>query len=217
MFCCTAQPCNRSSIRRVVRCEEQIQWEGIVSDLEQRLAQNLDGSFEDLVLTYERRLYAFAYRATGCRQEAEDLTQDTFVRAYHALASYDGRRIRALHLQAWLYRIIVNLSRNRVRRKRPAMEALNGNEPDGAEVTPHGVHERAERAEEMAALLGLLPHHLRVPIVLKYVNELSYPEISELLEQPVGTVKSNVHRGLQSLRKSLDSTRPDKEIPVREH
>src|SRR6266545_3171560 len=82
------------------------------------LAQNLDESFEQLVRDYQDRLFSFACRLTGSREDAEEVTQDAFVRSYRALKSYRADRIRALALKAWLYRITLNLARNRLRGKR---------------------------------------------------------------------------------------------------
>src|SRR3979411_1838570 len=80
------------------------------------LAEDLDGHFEDFVRTYQDRIYAFALRLTGSRQDAEESTQDAFVRAHRALVGYAPERRRELHLRAWLYQIVLNVVRNRVRR-----------------------------------------------------------------------------------------------------
>src|SRR5437660_5426440 len=82
------------------------------------LAADLDAAFESLVRTFQDRLFSFARRLSRNREDAEEVTQDTFVRAYRALKTYPGDRIRALALQAWLYRITLNVARNRLRGKR---------------------------------------------------------------------------------------------------
>ena len=82
------------------------------------LAQDLDGSFEGLVRAYQDRLYSFALRLTGRREDAEEVAQDAFVRAYRALKTYPAERVRALALKAWLYQITLNVARNRLRGKR---------------------------------------------------------------------------------------------------
>ena len=78
--------------------------------LETDLARDLDGSFERLVLAYQDRLYAFALRFCGNREDAEEVAQDAFVRAYRALKTYPADRVRALALRAWLYRIALNVA-----------------------------------------------------------------------------------------------------------
>src|SRR5258708_11089770 len=80
------------------------------------LAVDLDEHFEQVVRTYQDRLYSFALRLTGSRQDAEESTQDAFVRAYRALQHYPADRRRALRLRPWLYQITLNVVRNRVRR-----------------------------------------------------------------------------------------------------
>src|SRR5215218_7945512 len=95
-------------------------------DLAQRLAIDLDGSFEALVVALQGPVYRFAYRWCGNAQDAEEIAQDAFVRAYGALRGYDVERIRALKLTPWLLTIAVNVARNRVRGKRLPIEDLNG-------------------------------------------------------------------------------------------
>src|SRR5688572_25900883 len=84
--------------------------------LASRLASDLDASFEDLVQAFQDRLFGFALRLTGRAQDAEDVTQDAFVRAYRALERYPTEQRRTLQLKAWLYRITLNVVRNRARR-----------------------------------------------------------------------------------------------------
>src|SRR5918911_1460427 len=94
--------------------------------LAEGLAVDVDGHFEQLVLHYQDRLYGFALRLIGDPADAEECVQDAFVRAYRALRRYPSERRRALRLQAWLYRITLNVVRNRVRGPRPASVALDG-------------------------------------------------------------------------------------------
>ena len=96
------------------------------SSLARALADDLDGHFEQLVRTYQDRLYGFALRLTDSRQDAEESTQDAFVRAYRALERYPAERRRELRLRPWLYQIALNVVRNRVRRSVPTLVALDG-------------------------------------------------------------------------------------------
>ena len=84
-------------------------------DVSAALAADLEGSFEQVVVAYQNRLYGFALRLTGSPQDAEEITQDAFVRAYRALATYPAMRIRTLALRPWLHQILLNVFRNRVR------------------------------------------------------------------------------------------------------
>lgn len=183
-----------------------------VDDIELRmaLAANLDGCFERLVLSYQDRLYGFALRISGNRQDAEEIAQDAFVRAYRALAGYDRAKIEALAIRPWLYQITLNVFRNRVRRHQLSLVPLDelrqdaDREPSGNEhEQPESVFERTEHARELSGIVATLPERYRVAVVLRHIEGFCYGEVAELLHQPVGTVKSNVHRGVQLLRQAL--------------
>ena len=179
-------------------------------DLPVRLAAGLDGAFESLVLTYQRRLYAFALRLVGRREDAEEIAQDALVRAYRALAGYPPERIRALALRAWLFQITLNVARNRMRGHRLETTALDGDAerdaldvPDSEQERPERQAERAEERRELALLLLGLPARYRAVVLLRHVEGLGYGEIAQVTGQPVGTVKANVHRGVRLLRQNL--------------
>lgn len=182
-----------------------------LSLLLEALATDLDGTFEQLVLTYQGRLFAFALRLCGDRRDAEEVAQDAFVRAYRALQGYDAGRIRDLALRPWLYRITLNVARNRARGHRPTTVPLHdegdeGERPttpvlaDAEEQRPEAVAERAETGATLAALVTALPGRYRAAVILRHVEGLAYPEVAAILEQPLGTVKANVHRGVRLLR-----------------
>lgn len=180
------------------------------------LRADLAGSFERLMEVYQHRLYALALRLSGNAQDAEEIAQDAFVNAYRALGDYAPERIAALALRPWLYRITLNVYRNRVRGKRVTVVSLEeqgeSSEQSGrgsADVLaseqghPEESAVRIELHNELAALLAALPERYRVTVVLRYVEGLSYAELAETLEQPVGTVKANVHRGIRQLREKM--------------
>jgi RNA polymerase sigma-70 factor (ECF subfamily) len=186
-------------------------------DLAQWLADDLDGTFEALVLALQGPVYRFAYRWCGNAQDAEEITQDAFVRAYGALQGYDVERIRSLKLTPWLLTIAVNIARNRARGKRLPIGKLDGRgEPisNGGDE-PEAVSERRELSDRLAEALLDLPPRYRAPVILRHVLGLSYAEIAETLDQPPGTVKSNVHRGVQLLREQLsDLDRTEAAAPL---
>jgi RNA polymerase sigma-70 factor (ECF subfamily) len=168
------------------------------------LARDLDGSFEPLVRAHQDRLFSIALRFTGDPRDAEEIAQDAFVRAYRALEGYDAARIRGLNLRAWLATIVLNLCRNRVRRRRPTELALDlsGTDPVADRLTPSPAerYERGESAAYWAGLVGELPERYRAAVVLRHVDGLSYEEMAEVLARPEGTVKAQVHRGIALLR-----------------
>src|SRR5262245_51916428 len=155
--------------------------------------------FERLVRDHQDRIYALSLALTGNRHDAEEVAQDTFLRAYRALATYSPERVRELKPKAWLHRIAVNVVRNRVRGVRPRLVELNGSEPSAASGPEEDVMRMAE-IDELAARVACLPPRYREAVVLHHVQDLSYAEVAEALGQPVGTVKANVHRGLKLLR-----------------
>lgn len=183
-------------------------------DLAAALAGDLDGEFERLVLAFQGRLFAFALRLTGDRRDAEEVAQDALVRAYRALQGYDTGRIRALLLRPWLYQITLNVARNRARGLRLRTVPLDaGDEDDNRDVAPALADDararpdaqvvRAEEGDRLAASLAALPERYRTAVILRHVEGLSYPDLAAVLEQPVGTVKANVHRGIGLLRARL--------------
>ncbi|HEY0604545.1 MAG TPA: sigma-70 family RNA polymerase sigma factor [Herpetosiphonaceae bacterium] len=179
-------------------------------DLEAALATNVDRCFECLVLTYQDRLYSFALRLTHNAQDAEEIAQDAFVRAYRALAGYEPERIATLALRPWLYQIALNVFRNRVRSRQLPVLPLDelGHDPEFVLVDQHerpdAALERVEREHELSALVGSLPERYRLAVVLRHVEGFGYGELAEMLCQPVGTIKANVHRGTKLLRAALE-------------
>lgn len=176
------------------------------------LAADLDGCFERFVLAYQHSIYRFALRLTASAQDAEEIAQDAFVRAYRGLCSYAPERIAALALKPWLYQIALNVFRNRVRGKRLAQIPLEMDDHqmelyvmDRPDQRPDALAERAEQAQELRALVAALPPRYRVAVVLRHVEGFDYSELAALLDQPVGTIKSNVHRGVRLLRSALDA------------
>jgi RNA polymerase sigma-70 factor (ECF subfamily) len=183
-------------------------------DLTQRLANDLDGNFEALVVALQGSVYRFAYRWCGNPEDAEEIAQDAFVRAYRALQGYGPERIVALRLSPWLLAIAVNVARNRARVKRLPLDGLDGlDEPVAAPTDePERFSERRELSDQLAGALLELPPRYRAAVILRHVLGLGYDDIAETLQQPAGTVKSNVHRGIQLLRERLSAP-----VPARSH
>jgi RNA polymerase sigma factor (sigma-70 family) len=186
----------------------------IDAELAAALAADLDGAFERLVLAHQDRLYTIALRLLGDPRDAEEVAQDALVRAYRAIASYDGDRVRALALRAWLGAIVVNLARNRYRRRpRPTAELPEDRRDEDQGGLPHEVAARHDAERSWARLLASLPPLYRAPVVLRHVDGLSFAEIADVLGRPEGTVKAQVHRGLVRLRTAyLDSTAQAREL-----
>jgi RNA polymerase sigma factor (sigma-70 family) len=171
------------------------------------LARDLAGAFPTAVAHHQDLVYGIARRSTGDPSDAEDLAQEAFLRAYRALAGYETSRIADLHLRGWLARITLNLARNQARDRGPGMvdvesvpEPVDVRQPD-----PEVVAERREAARMWRRLLDGLPAAYRAAIELRHVDGLPYHELAEALGKPIGTVKSDVHRGVRLLRKAYEA------------
>ena len=164
--------------------------------------------FERMVHEHQDRLYALGYALTGNRHDAEEVAQDTLLRAYRALLTYPPERVRELKQRAWLHRIAINVARNRHRGLRPKIVELDGGEPD-ASPGPEAQALNRVLMNGVMSSLEALPTRYREAVVLRYVQDLSYGEIAHTLEVPVGTAKSDVHRALKMLRGENDDRHND--------
>jgi len=175
-------------------------------------------AFGVLVSRYQDRLYPTVYRLTGCAEEAHDLLQDAFLRAFEKLDLFQGES----SFYTWVYRIAVNLALSNRRRRRPVLRLQNDRggpeiEPpyDAAESDPSAPMERAELARSVQnALSALAPDH-RAVVVMKVFDGLHYDEIAKILDVPVGTVRSRLHRARCDLKDRLRSFIED-DVPARQ-
>lgn len=179
-------------------------------DLAELLATDLNSYFPQLMLNYQQRLYAFALRQTGSPQDAEDIVQEAFIRAYHALADYPAERIRMIIFQPWLYKITLNVFYRQRKNTHFQYASLDLSEEsayleiEGDEnEQPEHILENREDLRELGELIARLPEQYRIAVSCYYLDELPYREIADLLNQPVGTIKSHVHRGTLLLRKAV--------------
>lgn len=167
--------------------------------------------FEKIVDEFQRRLYGFALRMTGNREDAEEIVQDAFVRAFRALGKMTPEQRAELRLQPWLYTITLNVTRNRLRSKRPTNVALDAladpdallNHTQEGPEQPEAIVQRGADMVLVEQALLQLPMHLRAAATLRFIEGHSHPEIAEILDQPIGTVKSHVHRAVRILRRIL--------------
>ena len=162
-------------------------------------------SWDDVVREHADRVYRLAYRLTGNQHDAEDLTQETFVRVFRSLASYKPGTF-----EGWLHRITTNLFLDMVRRRsRIRMEALpeDSDRLPGLGPEPEQVFSDTHLDPMLQAALDELPPEFRAAVVLCDVEGLSYEEIGATLGVKLGTVRSRIHRGRAALRGSLERRR----------
>ena len=163
-------------------------------------------SWDEVVRTHSARVYRLAYRLTGNPHDAEDLTQEVFVRVFRSLASYTPGTF-----EGWLHRITTNLFLDQVRRKaRIRFDAL----PDDAERLPSSdrgpaqVYDDTHFDHDVQAALDALPPDFRAAVVLCDLEGLSYEEIATTLGVKIGTIRSRIHRGRSQLRAALAHRAP---------
>ena len=178
---------------------------------EELVARSIGGdvdSFNQLILRWERPIFALAYRVIGREEDARDVCQETFLRAFRALPGFKGQA----KFSSWLYRIALNLCRDWIRRQRraPVMQP-----PEGVDlvdlVSEHGPSESIEELvarQELSAIveqaMKLLPEEQRTAIILKEYHGMTFQEIADLQGCPLSTVKTRLYQGLTVLRRHLE-------------
>lgn len=164
-------------------------------------------SFNQLVKRWERPIFALAYRTLGREQDARDVTQETFLRAFRALGGFKGDA----KFSSWLYRIALNLCRDWMRKDRrtPVVAVPEGVEMEqlaaegGPSETVEDLAARAELSGIVRTAMEKLPAEQRESIILKEYHGLTFQEIADLMKCPLSTVKTRVYQGLSTLRKEL--------------
>ena len=163
-------------------------------------------AFEELVRRYEKRVYAIALRSAGSPEDAADITQDVFLRAWRSIESFRGDS----GFSTWLFRITMNIcvDHARHRQTQPQTMALTNDEDEERPIhdtapTPEEYLDNSELGRELAAALDEVSEEHRRIVLLRDVSGMSYTEIAEILEISEGTVKSRLARARIALRKVL--------------
>ena len=162
-------------------------------------------AFDDIVERHRRHVYQLCYRFVGNHEDASDLAQDTFIRAFRGLKSFKGQA----SLGTWLYRIAVNVSLNKVGSKVPKLSSLEplmaGSDERLASLdeTASDALLRGERAAQVRAAIARLPKKQRATLVLRVYHDLPHEQIAAILGSSVGAVKANFFHALNNLKKLL--------------
>lgn len=175
--------------------------------VERSIGGDLD-SFNQLVTRWERPIYALAYRVLGREEDARDVAQEAFLRAFRALPGFKGQA----KFSSWLYRITLNLCRDWIRRRNRSRELQA---PEGVDVIELAAEQgptesvedlvtRKDLSRRVAVAMQALSEDQRTTIVLKEYEGLTFQEISDLLGVPLSTVKTRLYQGLTVLRRELE-------------
>ncbi|MGE0451242.1 MAG: RNA polymerase sigma factor [Vicinamibacterales bacterium] len=183
-------------------------------DIEALIQQCLQGdqaAWETVVRLHRRKVFNVAYKFVGKHDEAEDLTQDIFLKVFRSLKTFDRRA----NFQTWLISVSRNLCIDHYRSVRKERETID-REVDAAELSPAAsgtspvaALEQQDRVALLRQALDRLPATLRMAVVMRDIQELSYQEIAERLRLPEGTVKSRINRGRAELAKQIRNLRGD--------
>jgi RNA polymerase sigma-70 factor (ECF subfamily) len=176
-----------------------------LSDLDERslveaCLRGRSAAFEVIVERHRRSVYLLCYRFVSNHEDASDLSQDVFLRAYRGLRSFRGQS----SLATWLYRIGVNVCLNRVGAKKPLSESIADRQfvDETAESAPDRLL-KDERGARVRAAIAQLPRKQRATLVLRMYHEMSHQEIADVLGSSVGAVKANFFHALSNLKKML--------------
>lgn len=166
-------------------------------------------AYENIVNTYKNQIYTLCYRQLGNKSDAEDAAQEAFIKVYIHIHSFNLN----LKFSSWIYRIATNVCIDRLRKKKPDIyldKEIEGSEGvdyysqiPSSEKTPEDrvlIHETQDQVQNE---IGKLPEKYRTAIILKYINNLSLQEICEVMDLPLATVKTRIHRGREELKKRL--------------
>ncbi len=166
-------------------------------------------AFNQLVVRWERPIYALAYRTLGREEEARDVVQDAFLRAYRGLKGFKGEA----KFSSWLYRITLNLCRDWMRKERRAPTSQTPEGVDAVELADQqaaptesveDLVARREMSEAVQLAMAQLPEEQRTAIMLKEYHGLTFQEIADMLDCPLSTVKTRLYQGLTVLRRRLE-------------
>lgn len=165
-----------------------------------RSSEEPEAAFEDMLVAFQNRIFAFTLALSGDRSDAEELTQETFLRAWKAMRTWDDQRRTDLKVSPWLHRIALNLLRRQRHPGRPLMVRLGDDIASRSEPGPEAWQQRRARLDRLAAMVAALPAAQRNAVAVHCVQGLSYRESAAFLGRPEATLRSDVRRGLAVLR-----------------
>ena len=188
-----------------------------IDEIIQRCLNGDQSAWETIVRLYWRRVFNIAYKFVGKHDQAEDLTQDVFLKLFKSLDTFDRRA----NFQTWLISVSRNLCIDHYRSVRKERETMNRDvdpadlSPVSTTRSPHAELEQRDRVELLRHALGKLAPTLRTAVMLRDIQELSYQEIANRLRLPEGTVKSRINRGRTELARQIQQLRDQQDAVPR--
>jgi RNA polymerase sigma-70 factor, ECF subfamily len=188
-----------------------------IDEIIQRCLNGDQSAWETIVRLYWRRVFNIAYKFVGKHDQAEDLTQDVFLKLFKSLDTFDRRA----NFQTWLISVSRNLCIDHYRSVRKERETMNRDvdpadlSPVSTTRSPHAELEQRDRVELLRLALGKLAPTLRTAVMLRDIQELSYQEIADRLRLPEGTVKSRINRGRTELARQIQQLRDQQDAVPR--
>ncbi|MDY0410247.1 RNA polymerase sigma factor SigW [Virgibacillus soli] len=181
----------------------------IIKEKIRQVKKGDQAAYEDVVALFQNRIFQHCFRMLGNAHEAEDIAQEAFIRAYVNIHSFDDRR----KFSTWLYRIATNLTIDHLRKRKPdyfldaEVKGTDGldmySQLAAGDRLPEEEVQDMELQEYILQQISSLPPKYRSVIMLRYLEEFSLKEISDIMDIPLGTVKTRLHRGREALRKKL--------------
>lgn len=173
--------------------EEELQW------IQEVLSGNKQ-AYAHIINKYKNPLYATILRMTKNPQDAQDFVQEAFIKVYHKLDKYDNKG----SFFSWMYRVAINHCMDELRKKRYKITQVEINEEKVVDSNhPEIIFLKKEKNRQLEKLISSLPEEERMIILLRYANELSYHEISEIVGLPLSNVRNKLHRAKKKMRESV--------------
>lgn len=163
-------------------------------------------AFEQLILQYEKRIYNYCYRMTNNQEDAEDLAQEVFIKVYKSLHSFKG----SSQFSTWIYRIAYNTCVDKFRKEKMVLVSLTQNDEEDKDMDlpsheplPEDQIVSREQYQALRECISTLKPEYKTAVILRDIQNYTYEEIADILNIPLGTVKSHISRGRAALRDAL--------------
>ncbi|WP_019122625.1 RNA polymerase sigma factor [Brevibacillus massiliensis] len=168
-------------------------------DLVRRVLTGDTQAYSQIIARYKQKIFALMYRMSGHPQDAQDLAQEVFIKAFYRLPQYSGEK----KFSAWLYRIATNHCIDELRKKKQSATVPLDSVNARTETTPESIYLKKEQRDRLEEHIEKLPENYRIIFLLRHTQQLSYQEIAEILDISTNTVQVRLFRARQKLRERM--------------